>query len=144
MNSADEATNYKGQIPAIESNETQYWYGEKATYFQHSPLNSRTLVNHEPTMTTASPNIHQTAAVVSTDRPCSFCSKLNEKNSVKTQRETKLSPASWLERKVASKLCGRGQICFVKGGNKRSLRCRRWRSSMCVPGTLRVIRIHDA
>ena len=52
------------------------------------------------------------------DRPCSFCSKLNEKNSVKTQRETKLSPASWLERKVASKLCGRGQICFVKGGRE--------------------------
>ena len=51
------------QSTAIESNETQY--GEKATYFQHSPLNSRTLVNHEPTMITASPNIHQTAAVVS-------------------------------------------------------------------------------
>ena len=130
MNSADEATNYKGQIPAIESNETQY--GEKATYFQHSPLNSRTLVNHEPTMITASPNIHQTAAVVSNWQALLVLFEIERKKSVKTQRETKLSPASWLERKVASKLCGRGQICFVKGGNKRSLICRRWRSSMCV------------
>ena len=96
--------------------ETQY--GEKATYFQHSPLNSRTLVNHEPTMTTASPNIHQTAAVVSNWQALLVLFEIERKKSVKTQRETKLSPASWLERKVASKLCGRGQICFVKGGRE--------------------------
>ena len=129
------------QLIAIDCNETQY--GEKATYFQHSPLNSRTLVNHEPTMITASPNIHQTAAVVSNWQALLVLFEIERKKSVKTQRETKLSPASWLERKVASKLCGRGQICFVKGGRKRSLRCRRWRSSMCI-GTLRVIRLHDA
>ena len=94
MNSADEATNYKGQIPAIESNETQYWYGEKATYFQHSPLNSRTLVNHEPTMTTASPNIHQTAAVVSNWQALLVLFEIERKKSVWTQRERKLSPTS--------------------------------------------------
>ena len=103
------------QLIAIDCNETQY--GEKATYFQHSPLNSRTLVNHEPTMTTASPNIHQTAAVVSNWQALLVLFEIERKKSVKTQRETKLSPASWLERKVASK-CGRGQICFVKGGRK--------------------------
>lgn len=69
-------------------------------------------------MTTASPNNHQTVAVVSNWQALLVLFEIERKKSVKTQRETKLSPASWLERKVASKLCGRGQICFVKGGRE--------------------------
>ena len=69
-------------------------------------------------MITASPNIHQTTAVVSNWQALLVLFEIERKKSVWTQRERKLSPASWLERKVASKLCGRGQICFVKGGRE--------------------------
>ena len=69
------------------------WKGY-GTYFQHSPLNSRALVNHEPTMTTASPNIHQTAAVVSNWQALLVLFEIERKKSVWTQRERKLSPAS--------------------------------------------------
>ena len=78
--------------------ETQY--GEKATYFQHSPLNLHSTPEPLLTMNQQWPQQVQTSTKLRrsspTDRPCSFCSKLNEKNqSGQRERENYLPRVDW-------------------------------------------------
>ena len=83
---------------AIESNETQY--DEKATYFQHSPLNLHSTPEPLLTMNQQWPQQVQISTKLRrsspTDRPCSFCSKLNEKNQSRhRERQNYLPRVDW-------------------------------------------------
>ena len=83
---------------SIVSKTKVYFFTVRWKDYLFSTLSTQ-LQNHELTMITASPNIHQTAAVVSNWQALLVLFEIEGKKSVWTQRETKLSPASWLERK---------------------------------------------